>query len=275
MDARARRLCFWTASVSLVVAAIAEGCVGTESASDPIGEQPDASVDGAPPQSEASPDAAPASDAALDTSSPVDASDGGADAAAVTVELFGAFDGGANNGTAQPINTFYQTKKIQWLVLAADLTAAGIPQNAKIDAIELQASAVPGRAIDAFRIGLANTTTAADGVTAFPRPFYGATTLVYGPVNEPTTRWTVGAWTTFPLATPFVCTAGSNLLVETSFTLAVDAVVGGGLLSRTTGRTNTLVRYYVHAAAPVHPYTGTNAINGGDEVPAMRVTYRP
>ena len=68
---------------------------------------------------------------------------------------------------------------------------------------------------------------------------------------------------------------GDDVLVETSFTLAVDAVNAGGLLSRATGRTNDMVRYYAHAAAPVHPFTGTSAINGGDAVPAMRITYHP
>jgi hypothetical protein len=279
MDARALKFCGLTVSLALAGAAVASGCVGGDDAAG--GEQADAStIDSstAPKDGATTTDSATAADGAADTGT--DASDGGADAAdaadaaPVTVELLTGFTAAANNGSSEPIHTFYQTKKIQWLLLAADLTAAGVPANATVEALELQASQVPGRTIDAFRIGLANTATAVDGVTAFPRAFYGATNVVYGPVDEPTGRWGVGNWTKFTLAAPFVWTGG-NVLVETSFTLAADGVTNGGLLERATGRTNDLVRYYTHAAAPAYPFAGTNAINGGDTVPAMRVTYHP
>lgn len=278
MDARVLRSCGLAVFSFAVVAAVAGGCVGGDDGA-PAGVDADASTTDA---SVAPKDGAVASDSATpaDGATGTDASDAGADAtdaadaAPVTVELLTGFTAAANNSSSEPIHTFYQTKKIQWLLLATDLTAAGVPANATVDALELQASQVPGRTIDAFRIGLANTATAVDGVTAFPRAFYGAANVVYGPVDEPVGRWTVGSWTKFTLATPFVWTGG-NVLVETSFTLAADGVTNGGLLERATGRTNALVRYYAHAAAPAYPFAATNAINGGDTVPAMRITYHP
>ncbi len=263
---------FWLLLLSLIsVAAAGQACAS----SGPDANAPD-------PAAEAGPvDAAPANDAAADASvaptqdaAPDVATDAGVDAAPVTVELFAQVDAGAATGSSNPIHTFFRTKKIQWLVSASDLSGAGVPANAAIAAIELQASEKPGRTLDGFRIGLASTRASSDAVTAFPRPFYGAAPTAYGPADEPTTRWTVGQWTSFQLAAPFVWDGVSNVLVETSFTLAEDAVAGGGLLMRGTGRTNALVRYYSHGTT-AYPFTGVDAINGGDALPAMRVVYLP
>lgn len=272
---------FAALAVPVSIAVLLEACSGD----DPdvtTAPEPDASVADttAPPpkdyptaETDASADAAEDSSVDAPIDAPVDAPpvDAGPP---VTVEILGAFDAGSVEGSSAPINTFYQTKKIQWIVLAADLTAAGVPANAKIEGLELQASAVPALPIANFRIGLASTSATPDAVTAFPRAFYGATTLVYGPVTEAQARWTVGAWTSFAFTAPVAWNGTSNLLVETSFTLPDGGTTGGGLATRATARTNALVRYYAHSSTS-YPFTGTNAINGGDALPAMRIVYRP
>lgn len=277
----------------LVGVATAVGCMGEGPESD---VSPDAGTDATTPAddgavvstdasgpSDSSTDAGP-DDGAVADSSPSDATadgdggDGGADAGAdaavvsTTVELFAGFTATLPTGSSSPINTFYRSRKVQWLVYASDLVAAGVPANAVIDGIDLQAAEIPGREIEGFRLGLANTNAVADGVTAFPRPFYDNTNVVYGPTDQATTRWSLSSWTSFPFTTAFVWNGTSNVVVELSFTLAVDAVVNGGLAARTTGRPNAIVRYYSHGVT-TYPFTGTNSINGGDAVPAMRVTY--
>jgi hypothetical protein len=142
-----------------------------------------------------------------------------------------------------------------------------------LSAIAFKPSSVPGRQIENFRLALRNTTVAPSTLT-FPHAFYEASpTVVYGPVTEPTTRFVAGNWTTFTFAQPFTWDGSSNLLVELSFTLATDAVAGGGITMRNTGRANEIIQYYVHSSVP-YPFSGYNAINGVGEVPAIQVTYK-
>jgi len=80
-------------------------------------------------------------------------------------------------------------------------------------------------------------------------------------------------WTSFPLATTFVWDGTSNILVETSFELTVDAVTNGSVAGRKTDRATVdavtngsvagrktdragaLARYYSHNAAANYPFT--------------------
>jgi hypothetical protein len=190
----------------------------------------------------------------------------------VIAEPLQSYTAAAYNFTDSSFNTNYRSKKQQFIYLASDLSTAGIPAGATILALSFMPSQVPGRQLDGFRIGLANTTVVPNAGAVFPIPFYvNPATIVYGPVDEPTSRFVVDSFTSFPLATPFVWDGTSNLLVELTFELAASASGLGGIYMRATGRTNELIQFY--AGAGTYPFTGINAMNGVDQVPRIQIQF--
>jgi hypothetical protein len=218
------------------------------------------------------PDLATMPDSAVpDLRAPPDLRLANSDLSTFTVELLTTAPLADYNFTDAIFNTFYQSKKHQLIYLASDLTAAGVPAGAKIVGIALKPSEVPGRQIDSFRVALANTAVAPDpSTTNFPRPFYVASpTVVYGPTDQPTSRFVVGSFTRFDTQ-PFVWDGTSNLLVELSFTLAVDNVAAGGVSMRGVARPNAYDLYHTHGSVP-YPFTGISALDGVDKLPAIQI----
>jgi hypothetical protein len=178
------------------------------------------------------------------------------------------------NHSETPFDTFFQSQRFQFVYLASDLTAAGIPAGAVIVALEMEPSETPARQLDSFRIALANTNVTPDPATVFPIPFYvTAPTVVYGPVDEPTSRFVPGNLIHFDLTTPFIWDGTSNFLLETSNTEAVDGVSGGGIEMRTVSRPNAWLIYATHSSV-AYPFTGKQPFAGSDLLPRLRLLYK-
>ncbi|MDB4936478.1 MAG: hypothetical protein JWP87_3450 [Labilithrix sp.] len=129
MSTNVRRLsCMAAIGLTFGLASVAvEGCTGDAA----VLEDGDASLPASPDSGAPTP---PQNVPDTGSQDPIDASDGATDGATdsgtdapvvqTTTEILGAFAAATDNGSSSLVNTFYQTKKTQWIVLASDLTSA-------------------------------------------------------------------------------------------------------------------------------------------------------
>lgn len=134
-----------------------------------------------------------------------------------------------------PYNTYYHDNRLQFVVLAEELLAAGMQPGNEIIGMKFRCgSSVPGRDLANLRIRLQNTdqTISTSWVTT-------GWTLVYGPVTISQTAITANTWYQHDFSTPFVWD-GRNLLVDVSrddsnYTSGGGNYVYGGLVNRACG----------------------------------------
>lgn len=170
-----------------------------------------------------------------------------------------------NNYSGWPMCTWYHDQRLQAVYLASDLTAAGIPANASISALQLKAISVPGMDVTNFRIRMQHTTS----TTAPATWTTSGWSLVYGPTTIPLTSFTAGNWFTFNFTSNFVWNGTDNIYIDWT-TDASAFVSGGGPYIRTTATTRTSYNY--SDSGYTWPYD-TSPISTHASVPSLRLTY--
>jgi hypothetical protein len=115
-----------------------------------------------------------------------------------------------------PFSSGWGGSKHQYLIRAAELTAAGIPSGASINSLALDV--VAGNVLyPGFAISMKNTAT-----TALPTTYEAGTVEVKAPANHTTTP----GINSFTFTTPFVWDGISNLLIQTCWSNATTNSVG-------------------------------------------------
>ena len=118
----------------------------------------------------------------------------------------------AATGYPSPYNNYFGGSKHQMLILASELTAAGIPAGAPINSIMFTVTGVGSTfsgSLNNFQIDMAHTTsTVLSGAS-----FIGGLTNALPPVTVPIAVGTV----THALSTPFVWDGSRNLVIQTSY----------------------------------------------------------
>lgn len=134
-----------------------------------------------------------------------------------------------------PYNTYYHDNRLQFVILAAELQAAGMKPGDKITAVKFRCgSSVPGRDLVNFRIRIQNTdlATSTSWVTT-------GWTLVYGPTTVSKASIVAHQWYQHNLDTSFTWD-GRNLFVDvsrddTAYTSGGGNYIYSGLVNRACG----------------------------------------
>jgi hypothetical protein len=115
--------------------------------------------------------------------------------------------GGSVSGveTVNPYASGWGGTKIQYIIRATELTAAGIPAGASLNAIALDVVGAAAVSYPGFAISMKNTTT-----TALTTSFEAGTSEVYAP----NTAIPVNGINNYVFTTPFTWNGTSNLLVQ-------------------------------------------------------------
>ncbi|MDQ7778636.1 MAG: C10 family peptidase [Planctomycetota bacterium] len=154
---------------------------------------------------------------------------GGVLTAEITAGTGGQLWGNGANNPEDPFNTYYHDSRSQTVILASELTAAGMTPNASIVQLRLRCYQVHGRPnLKSFRIRLQHTASATS--TALVSAGW---TEVFGPTDVVTTA---GQWMFFMFSTPFVWNGGDNIYVD--LTRDDTAWANNGGMYVRTGLTN-------------------------------------
>lgn len=116
-----------------------------------------------------------------------------------------------------PFSQYYESTRTQYLVLASDLTAAGVTAGQFATLAFNISSKYSSLPYKGYTVSLANTT--ATSLTGFVAPTF---TTVYGPTNYTSTS----GLNVLPLSGGFVWDGSSNLLVQVCFSNATGAYDG-------------------------------------------------
>lgn len=121
-------------------------------------------------------------------------------------------------GSAYP--TYYGNGRQQYIIRAAELTAAGLTAGA-LNTIAFNVAGTTGdpATLNGYTIKMALTSTTAT-TTTFQTT---ATTTVFGPINYTPT---LNAWNTHTLSSPFTWNGTSNLLIDICFSNSVVGITG-------------------------------------------------
>ncbi len=192
---------------------------------------------------------------------------GGALGAQTTVELLTTATETGNTNSGSPFNTYWYDTRTEAIYLASELTAAGVPANANISAIQFKCYTPGGMTLEAVRIRVQQTS--ATTLSAFTSSGWSDK---YGPSTLAAASLTAGGWYTFTFSTPFQWNGTSNLHID--YTNDGNAYVsGGGCYWRTVS--GVRCGYAYNDNGYTYPFDGMWANYGGSQamVPSMRVTY--
>ncbi|MDQ7778247.1 MAG: C10 family peptidase [Planctomycetota bacterium] len=190
------------------------------------------------------------------------------DSSAIIVEELAAGAGGMlwGNGSLNPedpFNTYYEDSRAQTVILASELSAAGLTPSAKIVQLGLHCYQKHGRPnLADFRIRMQHT--ASSTCTSFTASDW---TDVFGPTGVVTTT---GEWTMFNFTTPFTWNGTSNIYID----LTRDDnewLTNGGMYVR-TGLPNRTFAGYADSMCP-WPFDSGLYTQQQGTVPEMRFGY--
>ncbi len=178
-----------------------------------------------------------------------------------TIEILTAYGQSSQNNSGMPYNTYYHDQRYEFIVLASDLTAVGIPSSASITGIGMYCSENSGQAISNFRILTCPTTatTKSGWRTSGWTTNYGPSGITT-PVN--------GTWYDYTFGTIYPFTSSNN--IEFSISRDNSAYVSGG--GNYCRNISSRAGYGYSDSGYTWPYDGMS-YTAFDYLPSMRITY--
>ncbi len=161
---------------------------------------------------------------------------------------------GTNTGYTYPApyGNWYNGAKHQFLILASELTGAGVTTQRMIQNLAFQVATVQGVALTNFTIKMGNTSS-----TSLSTTYLTGLTQVYT-ISAYTE---VSGWNTHTLNTPFVWDGSSNLVIEVCFDNYPNGYTLNALTYLSTTSFNSSNYYYSDAGGVCATSTGYTASN--------------
>lgn len=181
-----------------------------------------------------------------------------------TVEILTGYGQSSQTNSGMPYNTYYHDQRYDFLVLASELTAAGVTGGSTITGMSMFCSATAGMNLSNFRIR--TQATSATTMTAWVTAGW---TLNFGPYTHATP--TEGTWYDYTFATNYSFDGTSNLLVNVSRDNTGWSGSGGNYCR---GTISSRAGYGFSDSGYTWPYDGMG-FNAFSYLPSMKITYTP
>ena len=179
-----------------------------------------------------------------------------------TVEILTGYAQSSQTNSGMPYNTYYHDQRYDFLVLASDLTAAGISGGSSITGMSMYCSASGAMDLSNFRLRTAPTT--ATSITAWRTSGW---TVNYGPVTHGTPA--SGTWYDYTFSTNYSFDGSTNIEWNVSRDNAGWSGLGGNYCR---GTITDRAGYGYSDSGYTWPYDsmGRTSFN---YLPSMKITY--
>jgi len=179
-----------------------------------------------------------------------------------TVEILTGYAQSSQVNYGMPYNTYYHDQRYDFLVLASDLTAAGVTGGSTITGMSMYCSAAGGMNLNNFYIR--TQATAATTMTAWITTGW---TVNFGPYTHPTPA--AGTWYDYTFSTNYSFNGTSNMLVNVSRDNSGWSGSGGNYCRGTIA---SRAGYGYSDSGYTWPYD-TIGFNAFSYLPQMKITY--